>query len=102
MELAGWPWIRGASRHLVHVGATCAIYRDPDCAFFATAGLCTHEEVHLADGLAIDGEIECPKHYGRFNCRMGRALRAPVCVNIRTFRVRVSNGTVEPGLSGGS
>jgi 3-phenylpropionate/trans-cinnamate dioxygenase ferredoxin component len=85
-----------------HGGATYAIYRDPDGAFFATAGLCTHEKVHLADGLVMDNEIECPKHNGRFNYKTGAALRAPVCVNIRTHPVRVSNGTVEIGLSEGS
>ena len=78
-----------------HGGATYAIYRDPDGAFFATAGLCTHEKVHLADGLVMDDEIECPKHNGRFNYKTGAALRAPVCVNLKTFAVRVSGGTVE-------
>jgi 3-phenylpropionate/trans-cinnamate dioxygenase ferredoxin component len=34
-----------------HGGRTFAIYRSPDDAFFATDGLCTHEQVHLADGL---------------------------------------------------
>ncbi len=83
-------------------GATYAIYRDPGGAFFATAGLCTHEKVHLADGLVMDDEIECPKHNGRFNYKTGAALRAPVCVNIRTFPVRVNDGAVEIDLSGES
>jgi 3-phenylpropionate/trans-cinnamate dioxygenase ferredoxin subunit len=83
-----------------HGGATYAIYRDPDGAYFATAGLCTHEKVHLADGLVMDDEIECPKHNGRFNYKTGTALRAPVCVNLRTFPVRENDGQVEIGLSG--
>ena len=36
-----------------HAGRTFAIYRSPDNAFFATDGLCTHEKVHLADGLVM-------------------------------------------------
>ena len=83
-----------------HGGTTYAIYRDPDGAFFATAGLCTHEKVHLADGLVMDDEIECPKHNGRFNYKTGAALRAPVCVNLKTYPTRVTNGQVEIGLSG--
>jgi MocE subfamily Rieske [2Fe-2S] domain protein len=41
---------------------TFAIYRSPDGDFYVTDGLCTHESVHLADGLVIDTIIECPKH----------------------------------------
>lgn len=78
-----------------HGGATYAIYRDPAGAFFATDGLCSHERVHLADGLVMDDQIECPKHNGRFNYKTGAALRAPVCVNLRTYRVRVAEGQVE-------
>jgi len=35
-------------------GRTFAIYCSPDNLFFATDGLCTHEKVHLADGLVIE------------------------------------------------
>ena len=48
-------------------GRTFAVYRGPDGAPFATDGLCTHEQVHLADGLVMDHQIECPKHNGRFD-----------------------------------
>ncbi len=50
-----------------HGGHTFAIYRSPDNKYFATDGLCTHEKVHLADGLVMDNIIECPKHNGRFD-----------------------------------
>jgi 3-phenylpropionate/trans-cinnamate dioxygenase ferredoxin subunit len=71
-----------------HGGRTYAIYRGPDDVFYATDGLCTHEKVHLADGLVMDHEIECPKHNGRFDYRTGEALGAPVCVDLRTYPVR--------------
>ena len=48
-----------------HDGRTFAIYRSPDDEFFCTDGLCTHEKVHLCDGLVMDHTIECPKHNGR-------------------------------------
>jgi nitrite reductase/ring-hydroxylating ferredoxin subunit len=48
----------------------------------------------LCDGI-VDGEvIECPKHYGRFDIRSGRALGAPVFIDLDTFPVRVEDGTV--------
>jgi 3-phenylpropionate/trans-cinnamate dioxygenase ferredoxin subunit len=77
-----------------HGGRTFAIYRSPDGAFFCTDGLCTHEKVHLADGLVVDYTIECPKHNGVFDYRTGEAMRAPPCVNLQTYRVRVENSRV--------
>lgn len=77
-----------------HGGRTFAIYRSPDDTFHATDGLCTHEKIHLADGLVMDDVIECPKHNGRFNYKNGEALGAPVCVNLKTYRTKVENGRV--------
>lgn len=73
---------------------TFAIYRSPDNNFYATEGLCTHEAIHLADGLVMDNVIECPKHNGRFDYTNGRALGAPVCVDLRTYPVKVEAGKV--------
>jgi 3-phenylpropionate/trans-cinnamate dioxygenase ferredoxin component len=78
-----------------HAGQTYAIYRSPDDEFFATDGLCTHEQVHLAGGLVMDDIIECPKHNGRFNYKTGAAKGAPVCVNLRTYPVRVQGDRVQ-------
>jgi 3-phenylpropionate/trans-cinnamate dioxygenase ferredoxin subunit len=75
-----------------HGGRTFAIYRSPDDEYFATDGLCTHEKVHLADGLVMDDIIECPKHNGRFNYKTGAARGAPVCVDLRTYPVKVDAG----------
>lgn len=77
-----------------HGGRTFAIYRAPGGAFYATDGLCTHEKVHLADGLVLDNIIECPKHNGRFDYRTGEAKGAPVCVDLRTYPTKVDNGAV--------
>lgn len=77
-----------------HGERTFAIYRSPDNAYFCTDGLCSHEHVHLADGLVMDHVIECPKHNGQFDYRNGEALRAPVCVNLQTYPVRVEGGRV--------
>ena len=77
-----------------HAGRTFAVYRSPDDEFYATDGLCTHEKIHLADGLVMDNIIECPKHNGRFDYRTGEAKGAPVCINLRTYPVRVDGGKV--------
>ncbi|MGB8817772.1 MAG: MocE family 2Fe-2S type ferredoxin [Rhizobiaceae bacterium] len=77
-----------------HGGQDYAIYRSPDDEFFATAGHCTHEQVMLDGGLVMDYIIECPKHNGRFDYRTGEAKGAPVCVNLKTFPVKIEGGKV--------
>jgi 3-phenylpropionate/trans-cinnamate dioxygenase ferredoxin subunit len=77
-----------------HDGRTFAIFRSPEDEFFCTEGLCTHEKVHLCDGLVMDYTIECPKHNGMFDYRTGEALRAPVCVNLKTYGTKVEDGRV--------
>jgi 3-phenylpropionate/trans-cinnamate dioxygenase ferredoxin subunit len=75
-------------------GRTFVIYQSPDGEFFCTDGLCTHEKVHLSDGLVMDYRIECPKHSAVFDYRTGEALRAPACVNLKTYKTRVESGRV--------
>ena len=74
-----------------HESKTFALYRKDD-EFFATDGLCTHEQIHLTDGLVMDYVIECPKHNGRFDYRTGAAKGAPVCVDLKTYPVKVEAG----------
>ena len=45
-------------------------------------------------GLVMGNLIECPKHNGQFDYRTGEAKRAPACVNLKTFPVRVQDGQV--------
>ncbi|WP_199616191.1 MocE family 2Fe-2S type ferredoxin [Paenibacillus alkalitolerans] len=75
-------------------GRTFAIYRTEKNEYYATDGFCTHEKVHLADGLVMGNLIECPKHNGRFDITTGEAKRAPVCVSLKTYPVKIEAGKV--------
>jgi 3-phenylpropionate/trans-cinnamate dioxygenase ferredoxin component len=75
-------------------GKHLAVYRSPDDRYYATDGFCTHEQFLLADGLVIGNIIECPKHNGRFDYTTGEGRGVPICVNLRTYPVRVENETV--------
>ncbi len=77
-----------------HSGQTFCIYRSPEDEFFATDGLCTHEQVHLADGFVMDNIIECPMHNGRFDYKTGAAKGAPVCEALKTYPVKVEGERV--------
>ena len=77
-----------------HGDRTFAIYRSPDDEYFCTDGLCSHEKVHLADGLVMENVIECPKHNGQFDYRTGEAIRPPVCIDLNTYPVKVEGDRV--------
>jgi 3-phenylpropionate/trans-cinnamate dioxygenase ferredoxin subunit len=77
-----------------HGGNAYAIYRSPDGAYYATDGHCSHEQTPLCDGLVMGDVIECPKHNGRFDYTSGKALGAPVLVDLRTYPTRVIDGMV--------
>ena len=77
-----------------HGSRTFAVYRGTEDDYYATDGLCSHESVHLADGLVMDGLIECPKHNGKFDYRTGVAKGAPVCINLRTYPVKVEGDKI--------
>ena len=72
---------------------TFCIYNTPK-GFYATDGMCTHEDEHLEFGMVIDTLIECPLHQGRFDILTGEALSAPVCVDLKTYVVKVENGKI--------
>jgi 3-phenylpropionate/trans-cinnamate dioxygenase ferredoxin component len=77
-----------------HGDRTFAVYLSPENEYFATDGLCTHERTHLADGFVMDDIIECPKHNGRFSYKTGQAKGAPVCLDLRTYPVKIEAGRV--------
>jgi Ferredoxin subunits of nitrite reductase and ring -hydroxylating dioxygenases len=73
---------------MVNVGGYgVALYRVED-EFFATDGMCTHGKALLAEGFVEDGCIECPLHQGRFDIRTGKAMCAPVTMDLRTHAVK--------------
>lgn len=77
-----------------HAGRSYVVVRSPEDEFFCIDGICSHEHVHLCDGLVMDGIIECPKHNAHFDYRTGEAVRAPACIDLRSFPVKVENGDV--------
>ncbi len=84
-----------------HGDRTFAIYHSPDGEFFATDGLCTHEHAHLAEGIVDGHEIECPLHFGAFDYRSGIPTVAPACVALKTYSVKVEDGSVFIDIDGG-
>jgi phenylpropionate dioxygenase-like ring-hydroxylating dioxygenase large terminal subunit/NADPH-dependent 2,4-dienoyl-CoA reductase/sulfur reductase-like enzyme len=74
-------------------GVPVALYKLGE-QVYATHGICTHGLAFLADGFVEDGKIECPLHQGLFDIRSGKALCAPLTEDIKTYAVKVEDGTV--------
>lgn len=62
--------------------------------FLATQDLCTHDNGTLGDGELIDGQIECPRHGGRFDVKTGAVTALPPMFPIKTFAVKVEGEDV--------
>lgn len=78
------PWIdvceaedleEESGRRFDHGGKTFAIFRNDRNEYYCTDGLCTHEEIHLADGLVMENTVECPKHCLSSTSRLARSRR---------------------------
>ncbi len=80
-----------------HGGKIYAIYHTPS-GFYATDGICTHENAHLADGLVVGDIIECPRHQGRFHIPSGKAKGAPACINLQTYPTKIEAGQIHVAL----
>ena len=73
-----------------HDGRTFIIVRDHQDNYYCTDGLCTHEDVHLSDGLVVENTIECPKHSSIFNMENGEVETPPACENLHTYPTKVN------------
>lgn len=61
---------------------------------FATQDLCTHDNGTLGDGELVDGEIECPRHGGRFDLKTGAVTALPPMFPIKTFPIKTEGDTI--------
>jgi Na+-transporting NADH:ubiquinone oxidoreductase subunit F len=82
-----------------HGKKTYALYRDDEGKLYATDGICTHGNTHLADGLVKGKIVECPKHNGRFNLADGSPARAPICRGLATYPLEERAGRLWLNLS---
>ena len=82
------------ARRFDHGGKTYAVYRNHEDGYFCTDGLCTHEDVHLCDGLVIENTVECPKHSSIFNLETGEVETPPACNNLRTYPAKAESGRI--------
>ncbi len=81
---------------VVEIEGEPVILAKEDGKIYAFEGYCSHDggEFEADDKLCCEGQIECPRHGGRFNIKTGEATRMPAVAPIETFEVKVENGDV--------
>ena len=62
--------------------------------FYALADTCSHGAASLADGEIVNGQVECPLHWGRFDLATGKAISLPAIRPVQAYRVTVVDGKV--------
>ena len=75
-----------------HGKKTYVLIRDEAGKLYATDGICTHGNTHLADGLVKGNILECPKHNGRFHLADGSPARVPICRGLATYPLEERQG----------
>jgi nitrite reductase/ring-hydroxylating ferredoxin subunit/uncharacterized membrane protein len=58
----------------------------------AMHGVCAHAGGPLAEGRIVDGCVECPWHYSRFDLADGHARRGPTVYDQPSYEVRAAEG----------
>lgn len=60
----------------------------------AVSGTCTHEEADLANGFLVEDRVVCALHLSQFEVKTGRVLNPPASVPLKTFKVKIEDGTI--------
>ena len=100
LDLGGAAALSAGELRRVDVDAdTYVVCRLGDGRLVLADGPCTHAAVHLADGAIVDGQIECPKHNGRYDALTGEPTRQPVREPIRVYDVDEQAGRIVSRLT---
>ena len=83
------------SGEALRFAASCplALFRVGD-QFYATDDTCTHAAASLSDGYIEGDVVECPFHSATFCVRTGEALSLPASEPLKTYPVKVEDGSV--------
>jgi nitrite reductase/ring-hydroxylating ferredoxin subunit len=96
------PWIKaaGIAELSPEYPTACSLAGIPIAIYLveskvcATSNICTHQDALLTDGYQEGGMIECPLHQGQFDIATGRALCAPLTVDLKVYPAEVRDEDV--------
>jgi nitrite reductase/ring-hydroxylating ferredoxin subunit/uncharacterized membrane protein len=80
---------------LVHLDGRRIVLAHTRGGYVAFQDRCTHKGGSLADGVMIDGVVQCPWHGSQFDCRSGAVKAGPADTPITSYRVTEESGLVK-------
>jgi 3-phenylpropionate/trans-cinnamate dioxygenase ferredoxin component len=83
----------GSGLRIEAAGQRVALLRSGD-RVYAVGDRCSHAEASLAEGLVLDGTVECPRHGAVFDLCTGEARSMPATRPVPVYPVEVSDGEV--------
>jgi naphthalene 1,2-dioxygenase system ferredoxin subunit len=103
-------WVSVANLDQVPAGSTLGVQAgdldlvlcNVDGAIHCIDNVCTHAYALLSDGWLEGTEIECPLHGGRFDVKTGKALCAPVTVDLIVYPTRTVDGRIAIAIPAGT
>lgn len=85
----------------VQIGRRYVALYNVEGTVYATDDICTHADASLSSGYLEGDVVECPLHQGRFHVPTGKAMGAPVTVDIATFPVKIEGADILVALPKG-
>ncbi|MEO8134225.1 MAG: non-heme iron oxygenase ferredoxin subunit [Betaproteobacteria bacterium] len=94
VKVAELEGLQPGSMQRVKIGEHRILLANVGGRIHAADDTCTHEDASLSTG-SLDGEwVKCPLHGSRFNVRTGQVVDEPAEANLRTYAVRVEDGSI--------
>ena len=100
VKVAGTADIPPGGMKVVEVHGERVTIANAQGQFFAFSNSCTHDGGPLCEG-ELEGEaVICPWHFSRFNIRTGEVIDSPAHEPVRSYAVRVEEGSILVGGGG--
>ena len=86
--------LKPGQMRLLRVGNERIALARTESGYCAFQDRCTHRGASLADGVVIDGIVQCLWHGSRFECESGRVVGGPAKKSLTTYKIAEQNGDV--------
>ena len=80
-------------------GHAFALFKLSD-GIYALDDVCSHEYSRLSEGEIWDDDVYCPKHGSRFGIRNGAVRSFPATSPVKSYPVKVEEGSVFIDIAG--
>ena len=91
----GLTQLQPGQAKLVNAGDQRVALFNVDGTCYAISDTCTHRGGPLSEGTLENDVVTCPLHRARFCVRDGQVQGPPAQANVRSYPVRVTNGSIE-------